>query len=82
MGLPLMAFSASFDIGGLITYWVIEYHRTGFHLSSAPVAWLSLGAIVFVISLIVHLRTRRPFETSEVAIKRQTLAAAAKSSPS
>jgi len=77
-----MAFSASFDVGGLVRYWAIEYHRTVFHLSSAALAWLNLGALVFVISLIVHLRTRRPYETSDEAITRQRLAAAAESSTS
>jgi len=81
MGLPAMAFSASFDVGGLITYWVIEYHRTGFHVSSAGVTWLILGALAFVISSIVHFRSRGPHETSDEAIARQTLAATRKASP-
>lgn len=82
MGLPALAFSASLVIGGLVTYWAIEYRRMGFHVSSAGVVWLTLGALVFVISSIIHLRSRRPHETSEEAIKRQTLAAARKLSPS
>ena len=78
MGLPAMVFFASFDVGGLITYWIIEHHRTGFHLSSAGVSWLAVGAVAFLISLVVHLRSRRPKETSDDAIKRQTLAAEAR----
>lgn len=73
-----MAFFASFEVGGLITYWVIEHHRTGFHISSAGLSWLAVGAVAFLISLVVYLRSRRPKETSDEAIKRQTLAAAAR----
>lgn len=75
MGLPLMAFSASFDVGGVITYWIIEYRRTGFDLSSSAVVWLALGALVFTAATIAHLRARRPVETSSEAIQRQVLAA-------
>jgi hypothetical protein len=81
MGLPTMAFSASFDVGGLVTYWIIEYRRTGFHVSGAGVAWLTLGALVFIISSTIHLGSRRPYETSDQAISRQTLAAARKLIP-
>ena len=75
MGLPAMVFSASFDVGGLITYWILEYRRTGLHVSSAAVAWLTLGALAFVISSIIFLTSRRTRETSGEAIARQTLAA-------
>lgn len=78
MSLPLMAFSASFDVGGVITYWIIEYRRTGLDLSSAAVTWLVLGALVFFVATVVHLRARRPTETSSQAIERQILAAVQK----
>jgi hypothetical protein len=42
---------------------------------------LILGALAFVISSIVHFRSRGPHETSDEAIARQTLAATRKASP-
>lgn len=82
MGLPTTRSSASFAVGGLIVYGATEYRGAGSHLSGATVAWLNLGVIDIVISLIVHLRTRRPDETSDEAIQRPALSAAAKLSSS
>lgn len=68
-----MAFSAAFTIGGIATYWIMNYHRTGFDIDRAGVVWLTLGVLTFVVSCVVVLTSRRGFETSNTAIERQML---------
>ena len=71
MGKTGMAFSASFIVGGLITYWIKNHAVTGFALSGAAVALVVVAGLVFVASAITFVVSRRPKETSAQAIERQ-----------
>ncbi len=71
MGKIGMAFSASFIVGGLTTYWIRNHAATGFALGGAAIVLLVVAIVIFVVSAIVTLVSRRPKETSAQAIERQ-----------
>jgi hypothetical protein len=76
-----MVLSASLTVGGLITYWSIVYHRTGFHVSSASMMWLPVGVLAFIVSFITYLTSRRTVEAAAEAIQRQFIEAPRNSEP-
>ena len=71
MGKTGMAFSASYIVGGLITYWIKNHATTGFALSGVPIELVVMASIIFVASAITYVASRRPKETSAQAIERQ-----------
>jgi len=71
MGKTGMAFSASFIVGGVITYWIKNHATTGFALGGAAIALVVAAGIVFVASATTYVVSRRPKETSAHAIERQ-----------
>jgi hypothetical protein len=73
MGKIGMFFSASFIVGGLVTYWIRNYSATGFALSATAVTLVVIAGIVFVASAIAYVMARRPKETSAQAIERQIM---------
>lgn len=73
MGKTGMAFSASFIVGGLTTYWIKNHAATGLALNGAAIALVAVASIVFVASTVTYLWSRRPKETSAQAIERQMM---------
>ena len=71
MGKIAMAFSSSFIVGGLATYWMMNHSKTGFALDRAAVILIVLAGVVFVTATITFLVSRQPKETSAHAIERQ-----------
>ena len=66
-----MAFSASFIVGGLATYWIMNHSKTGFALDTAAIVLLSIAVVIFIGGAISSMMTRRTKETSAQAIERQ-----------
>jgi len=66
-----MAFSASFVVGGLATYWGMNHSRTGFALDAAAIIILSLAGVLFLVGALATWRARHPRATSAQLIERQ-----------